>query len=439
MSESYSKNSGLKTFAHDGNWTNHFVDLRPFPPQFSDGSASSPLTVHFQVSPRATGSKNPLWRYQTRHLQNATTSFEGLDYSDDPRPFITIEVGVRYRRLSDNKTVESHAVQWQTGSTAVTTPVYVDAPISVVADVTNRCIRDFLRSVDSAQSSFETGQDLGEWRQTVEAIHHPLNTLKNSIVNYLGALRKRRSKYNNNPATLRKILADTYLEFHFGWQPLVADVASLIADIGRFRFPVIPVHGRAHKDYASTETTIHGGIFGPLEFTHSYKETSRYEVRYKGMLRPKHLGSDGRLSALQALQLTPDKWLPTAWDLLPYSWMSDYFVNIGEIISGLSASLSIDLPWGVITARNKITRHYRDVDYSDPNQPWDGYTMDWHIFTVLGGSCETWAKRVNRNALSGSDLIPTLELNFPISKYPFFNIAAVLAQASVGLTPYYRK
>lgn len=436
--ETYTKNSGLKSYAHSETFTRNVDDFTLTPPFFARDVGTIPTTVHLVVQPSTIGYKNPQWWYQVAHLQNACTTFSGIDYSDDPRPFVTLTLDGTYVRQSDNKTVHYLYTADYQGKTSITPPVYSsDAPSDVVTDVTNRCIRDFLRSVDSAQSSFEAGQDLGEWKQTLDSVLHPLGSLKTGILNYFPALMKRRRKVKD-PKALRRILADTYLEFHFGWQPLVSDVAQAIADIGRFRFPAVPVRGRAHSTYLASVSTIQGGYSGPITHSHTYKETSTFECRYKGMLRPRNLGSDGRLSLAQSLQLTPDKWLPTAWDLLPYSWMSDYFVNIGDIISGLSAAMSIDLAWGVKTTRHRIERTYQDVTMPDPFSQFPGYTLAFHTAAAHGGACMTWARKVERQPLNAIDLVPTLQFSVPKSRYPFFNMGAILLQKASVLTPFFR-
>jgi hypothetical protein len=419
------------------NYDYHIVDSRATPIVDNHYKVAIPRIVHQVLAPATLGYKNPRWRYQTAHLQNATTTFSGLDWSDDPQPFVSLEQSVTYRRQSDGAVVYAVASAQYSGMTSVTAPTYTDPPTSVVTDVTNRCIKDFLRSVDSAQSSFEAGQDLGEWKQTLESVHHPLNSLKTSLSNYFLSLSNKKRKFRNKN-DLKKVLADTYLEFHFGWQPLVADVSQAIADIGRFRFPAVPVRGRAKSTYSSTATTVAGGYEAPITHTHSYVETSTYETRFKGMLRPRNLGSDGRLSLAQSLQLTPDKWLPTAWDLLPYSWMSDYFINIGEIISGLSAAMSIDLAWGVNTTRHHVDRSYNEVKMPDPYIQEPGYDMIYHVNSAYGGTCQTWFKHVERAPLLLSDLIPRLEFSIPGTKYPFFNMGAILLQKAKPLVPFFR-
>lgn len=439
MSEVYNRNSGLKSYKHSEHYDKVVHDDTLTPPFEAHYTGDIPFIVHQTVQPSASGYKNPNWRFQIAHLQNACTTFSGVDYSDDPAPWISLYQEGTYIRQSDGKRVSYVYQAQQIGSVAVTAPSMAsDPPSSVITDVTNRCIRDFLKAVDSAQSSFEAGQDLGEWKQTLEAVHHPLNTLRGSILNYFGALKKRRSKYNKNPISLRKVLADTYLEFHFGWQPLVSDVAAAIADIGRFRFPAVPVRGHAKGTYASTTSEVMGGYNSGINHSHSYSETSSFECRYKGMLRPRNLGSDGRLSLAQALQLTPDKWLPTAWDLLPYSWMSDYFVNIGNIITGLSAAMSIDLAWGVKTTRHRIERQYSDVRMPDPFSQFPGYDLSFHVNSAYGGACQTWGRRVERTPLIVSDLVPTLQFSVPGTKYPFYNMGAVLLQQAKSLVPFFK-
>jgi hypothetical protein len=383
---------------------------------------------------QASGWFNPSWRQEVRNGQNATTPFDGVAYSEEPKNFFTAVYDVTWLDPSSKQKGGTKAEAFGTWYPA--SPPSGTPSSSVVTSVENRCIAQFLNNAESVQSSIEAGQDIGEYKETLHSIHKPLATLQDSLVNYLSQLRKLK-KSSRNPAKLRKLLADTYLEFHFGWQPLVDDIAHLIADCGQYRFPEYPVKGSAHNVYqADTNTYQIGFPFFPDSLRANSTTTCTYSCRIKGAIRARNY-DNGRSSLVSSLQLTPDRWIPTAWDLLPYSWIADYFVNIGDILQGLSF-VSSSLIWGCKTTRNRCVTKVSDFRYT-PDYPELPSTFQFLSKTssVHGGNYECWSKGVSRRSVQGVDLIPSIEFRLPGTKFPFLNMGALLLQRSSGIAPFY--
>jgi hypothetical protein len=380
----------------------------------------------------ASGFKNPTWRDQVRRGSNATTTFNGTAYDVRQSSFVSGTVENLY---FDILTKKQGFTKTEGYGYANVFPPPLGNPSSVATSVNNRAIRKFLDRYQQIKSSIEGGQDIGEIRETLHSVLHPLNSLKESMVHYLSALKKGRNG-KKSPKALRKVLSDTYLEFHFGWQPLADDIAQLIADAGRTRFSSYPIDATASAVY-SGQTSERSFTIGFLDSTtHRYSTTDKYTVRYKGKVRS-NAGNDGLVSVAQALRLTPENWLPTAWDLLPYSWIADYFVNIGDILQGL-AFVNADLIWGCRTQRNVSTNKFNELVFNTP-PPVTG--VDSNILnynrSIRGGNAELVVRTVLRTSFSGDDLVPSIEFKIPTSKYPFLNVGALLLQRSKGLVPFF--
>lgn len=381
---------------------------------------------------QASGERNPSWRQQIRDGLNATTAFSGVATSEEPGSFFTVYYDSRWRNVQTKNiggTLADASGYFYPKAPPTNTPSN-----SVVTSVENLCIARFLSAAESVQSSIEAGQDIGEYKEVLHSIRKPLATLQDSLVSYLSQLRKLK-KAVKKPAKLRKLVADTYLEFHFGWQPLVADVAGLIADAGRFRFPVYPIKAKAHADYSVSEDE---GTFGapliPDSLHYHSVSTGTYFCRIKGAVKARNY-DNGQTSLASSLQLTPDRWLPTAWDLLPYSWIADYFTNIGDIFQGLSF-ISSDLVWGCKTTRNKnIVRVSNFYVRHTPLVPTSIRPILNDFVNVYGGNYEASATNISRTSVQGIDLIPTIEFKLPGTKYPFLNMGALLLQQSKGIAP----
>jgi hypothetical protein len=389
--------------------------------------------IPFQAVSGSSGVMNPLWRAQIRALQNATTSFSGVRFSDDPSSYASIDWDVDY-------TISGTRVR-RTGQTYgylsdLSPPFQWSTPGDVVTQVNNRCIRDFVSKYNDIRSTVEAGQDFGELKETLHAIRHPLDSLRRSIDHYFAALTKGKHKYRGRRNSLKQVLADTYLEFHFGWAPLVADIAKAIVDAGRFRYPVYPISASASENWQGSIQNLPIGSLGffPNSCTQTKRLTFRYSVRIKGVVRT---GSDknGLISRAQSLQLTPDRWLPTAWDLLPYSWMADYFTNIGDIINAVSTDFS-NLAWGCKTIRDDVYADFGPLVVTQFPIP-TGASVGSNRCSVNGGNANSFSQKVSRVPVGALDLVPKFAFSIPTGEYPYLNMAAILTQKAEQLVAYY--
>jgi hypothetical protein len=263
--------------------------------------------------------------------------------------------------------------------------------------------------------------------------------MKTKLLSYFSSLTKAKNRYKRSAPSLAKALADTYLEFHFGVQPLVDDVAQVIADADRFRFVEYPVSASAHEKFqgaSSTFTPFIGLWASTPSASQGIVSNGTYSVRYKGAVKS-GCSASGRLGHVQALRLLPKDWLPTAWDLLPYSWIADYFANIGDILQALSFCFQ-DLTWGCKTIRTETVTKVSDFSLKSPFVP------DPSVYVVVsddrwayGGSSTFSVKTFSRSALVSSDLIPRFHFRIPMGKYPYLNLAALLIGRARKLVPFF--
>lgn len=133
------------------------------------------------------------------------------------------------------------------------------------------------------------------------------------------------------PASRR--LADGWLELQFGWIPLVSDVYAAV-DAYRNK----SVRGQSVSSYARNRKPVKGpkGTYGEFGFN----QNGRYH-NYRGSASVKYYGvvSNPALRTLNQLGLANP--LKLAWDLLPYSFVVDWFLPIGQILAYLSKDLGL--------------------------------------------------------------------------------------------------
>lgn len=380
------------------------------------------------------GYRNPGYRYQIDHGQDATTNASGDKYSVDGNGLYSYSYsGVNPFLPSDRNKVNCRIY----GKVPTTFPNPNGLPAAdLIADVRNRAIRKFLDDAKSKRSSFEAGQDLGELKQTIESFIHPMKSLKDLTIKYFRQITKSKLKYRGK-LSLHKALADSYLEYRFGWRPLALDLADAYAGLSNRRrmTNTAPCFGSASGE---RQTFAGGGltsITGQDLLMKTESSYVRYSYRIKGAIRL-NLDADGNIPVFQALQLqTLNDFAVTAWDLLPYSFVVDYFTNVGDIINSITFPTS-DLTFCCGTERiEKIHKEsYNAVSRQQPNDD-----ILWSDTGTLMPNPSTSARvvRFNRSSLSSLDLIPTARFSLPVSSRPWENIGALITANTKKLAPYF--
>lgn len=130
-----------------------------------------------------------------------------------------------------------------------------------------------------------------------------------------------------------------WLEYQYGWNPLLMDLdgacralAERDLDAGRYRVTAL---GRCKVE--SLEVESYSTYFEDVKAFHKLKRASFVRLDYT-------MQDSSALSTAAALGLTNPANL--AWELLPFSFMLDWYVPVGDFISCLDAALGYDFLGG---------------------------------------------------------------------------------------------
>jgi len=420
MSEVYSK---INPFGYD--WSLHSFGEGPGSPYNNSVSGS------FSQANSLVGSYLPNYRDIIRNGGDATTSLSGIKYTVDGSSYFSwtktgiyapgtpFAKGVHY--AYDGRSPDA----WQNPSN--------DVSSSLKTEIRNRAIRKFLDSAKSARSAFEAGQDLGEIKQTIESLLHPMNSLKQLTLKYFSQLTKAKGRYKKAPA-LHKALSDSYLEYRFGWRPLALDIADAYAGLTNS----VRMTNTAPCSGSATGQERFDSFYGrpswadPSEFLLDSNSYATYTYRIKGAIRLNLV--DGRIPPLQNLQLsTLNDFAVTAWDLLPYSFVVDYFTNIGDVINAVTFPTS-DLTYCVGTERTTLTNRYTfstRQPFADPDYLWTGISIqaDSPSYNIV---------KFSRFRLQSIDLLPSVRFSIPVRSRPWENIGALISSNIKSLVPFFK-
>jgi len=291
----------------------------------------------------------------------------------------------------------------------------------------------FVQAIRSAQTTCQGGVILGEIGETLHMLRNPAKALRRGFDNYFTALKKRR---RGNQATRKKILAETWLEHSFGWQPFLHDIKDSVAALERIaytaRSPTIYVRGFG-GDKIDRGTTFLRNVAPTGNSNLSYdvqihEYTDAIVIRRGAVRAP--IGS--RLSSIKNdFGFTLNNFVPTIWELVPWSFAVDYFTNIGDILSSWSL-WNADLAWS-----NKTT--VTNVNIDRVSGGLNGITLAADQEIVIRskepGRSSSYRRSVVRGTSAGS-LIPSLRFEIPgMSSLKWINLSA-LALSRKRLTPY---
>jgi len=387
------------------------------------------------------GFKNPMWRMQIRNNLNATTVMTASMQN------VMASYGsayVSYRQKSTTQPGNYDTTQYR-GYPVYGFPSTTGPVAEVIAEVRNRALRKFHSKVNAVRSSLEGGQTVGEWKQLLQAVTNPLGSLRRFTLGHLqytkkriegiGKYRKKRFSKQQYLEDVNKVVADTYLEWTFGWNPLVSDAAAALVGL-QTRFDqdeIVVVDGRANKDYSGSNSRQQNWQ-AQSEVYVCYQDVvtrSNIKIIYKGGV--KSGAYNGTKDWARTTGLIPERFVPTVWELIPYSFVADYFVNIGDIINALSFRRSW-LTWGQVTTRVVHEKKYHEQQISYKPTPGFLATTINNGFSASGGDAILTRKTVERLPIDATvSLMPELRFAYPVKQKPWMNMTALLVQPSIKL------
>lgn len=129
--------------------------------------------------------------------------------------------------------------------------------------------------------------------------------------------------------------ASNYLEFHFGWSPLVGDVFNAVDVLQSPLKPATPL-GRAGHQYESIDppSDVDIGPWGSRVVTRgrgTVRVSATVKVRNENLWLANQLGLVNPASVL--------------WEIVPFSFVVDWFVNVGDFLSRPTDLAGLDVDY----------------------------------------------------------------------------------------------
>jgi len=233
-----------------------------------------------------------------------------------------------------------------------------------------------LKKANSELTSFQGGTFLGELREAIHMIRHPANSMINNLHKFIkdartparwAVVRSRQRGLTGKRAVAaaNKYLGDLWLEYSFGWKPTMMDLdgaAKALAEANYYKANRFVVSHSVTKDIMPTSPSVSSiTLAGSAAFNMS--KVSKQFTSARGVIGLEVKASRSPGLSTQNFGLNLGSFIPTVWELIPYSFLIDYFTNIGDVLSAYNV-MQNGISWGSITLKRSTTTSYTGA-YSD--------------------------------------------------------------------------
>lgn len=384
----------------------------------------SKSTIRRVWSDTRSGVQNPFWRAQTRAGVNATT-----DYSRSGYRILSIIPGqATFTARCSSPSDRSQKRTYRGVRVGIPQSLSLSGPSATKAS--NEAIMKFIQDCKSQYNHVGGMQFLAELRQTLQMIKRPGQSLRKEVDNYFDALKRKRQSYRT-PASAQRGLAGTWLEYSFGWAPLISDTIKGAEALSRLingdkRYATVSGFGQDTSTIVDIATK---SPFAGLSITALETATQKITAMTKivGGITSTPTGPTFQ-NAKALYGFSAEEFVPTIWEIVPWSFLVDYFVNVGDVLEATFFNAG-QVTW---TSRSDISKnHYLASAVIDAksvrSHGWNG-----------GGSLGlVEIERKNFSRSRSTALVPELMVSLPGSPQKWINMAA-LAISRDALTPYFR-
>lgn len=248
---------------------------------------------------------------------------------------------------------------------------------------------------------------LGELRETIKLLKNPLAQSKKLWDAF----------YYKGKGKVGDELAALWLQYQFGMRPLLSDVDSIMQLVND---TVEKTSRKTFRAYGQADDTAVTSYYGTFDVYGWYQRRenhkiwkAQYVIRFA--VSQEYLDMANEVKTNWRSQFDQVSAIPmTAWELVPFSFLLDYFVNVSDIIQAAVTSTSGVTYWSNCLIKTAIDRQIGSTDGVK-----SGRVINSNIPRVVT-STRRWVDR------DGSALgIPSVQFSLPGSNIRYLNIAAL--------------
>lgn len=387
---------------------------------YDDSEARGPLGTFItrpqgvQLKASRTGLVNKDYKKQIRDLQEATTAMTAYTQSAKvtQRASLTCVLQPAYGGGVQKDTAFG-IYEGNPSTFALPVSMFDTVPASVANRAKAEAIAAVNSKIRKINSPFNTQVFAAELHEVKQLLTGPLSKYTRLLTGLNALVKKGISK---------KDIPNLHLELQFGVVPLIMDIKDIMGvlndKIGQKPVEVVKAFGKSSSViYDSDITTT---VYQSRKFHRRHRQLYTAEYFIRAGIAAEYQERAHGISALSD-QLLDILQIPvTLWEITPYSFLIDYFVNVGDIIESTTTASSM-VSWTSQTLIQTIESEiYSEFVPSAPDVFYSSITVDSSPFKQVNLKL----RKVTRQG--GSVGIPPMTVTLPGSAVRYANIAALL-------------
>jgi len=210
-------------------------------------------------------------------------------------------------------------------------------------------------------------------------------------------------RYSRNPSRARREIQNAWLAYRYGLRPLMHEIESYAEAIQkRKQSRRLRISGYSRdvksKDETGTKTLSQ---FTATTGRHVKIEKFSRCVLYLDIdITPPSLFERFGFGDIPA----------SAWELVPYSFIADWFLNTGDWFRGIQSYLSLDVAGSCVTTTTRTTETYEHVDWESNLSPDTVHTFSHP------GQYEKYRETIDRDVGVKMPVLPSLNVRLDKTK-----------------------
>jgi len=241
-------------------------------------------------------------------------------------------------------------------------------------------------SAQNANNLLEVGQNVSSVTQKVTAVHTAYKAVKRGdfagVAKALGL-----SNTGNIERRIKKRAmqaSDAWLEYHFGWEPLVKDIGASIDIISPPPGSASSKGGKKASGSAAVNGSDYANNSRQLD-PYYYKTDIQHRSWICGCRMRGHVYVDNPNLAI-ANQMGFVNPLSVAWEAVPFSFVVDWFANVGQVLGACTDDFGYQIVNSSGTNFQKSTISTVQGIDGPPNRDDDSYAANSAMVVRVGRS-----------------------------------------------------
>jgi len=270
----------------------------------------------------------------------------------------------------------------------------------------------YVQAVRAARTKVQGGTVLAELAQTMNLIRRPATDMWGKAQAHTARIDSMRQQFKKlRPKAGKELLGNLWLEVAYGWKPLISDAIGIAEGLAESQVRLARNFEIIRKSYSNTRRppTLDGTFgHGRLQVDYTALQTRETTVKHLGCLEA--ATNNPVTQNLALFGFRPEEWIPTAWEIVPYSFLIDYFSNINEVLYAWSYR-DAGHRWLQRTVAQRCAVEISTRDQSAAYCKANGFRYE-----ASGGSgcaLQTLFRSVARDIIKPSQLIPNFRFKVP--------------------------